>query len=746
MMPTNTNMLSYGLALLALTLLVGCPQPRNGSSGGTGGHIDNDAGTPPPKVEFVANGLAARSIDNVARYESLAYRDGGLMSPGRNLKFLIDNRDKAAPAIYFMNSNFRDPDGSVPDAARYHHALAKRVLEDFDETLESFSDVTYETHDKQFVAGTIQTYFLGSDKRRVFGIQFWPEDIIREQGVVDAIRVVAKSLHLDGARVAFVATGVQQTATTVRDDLKSLGVDTMSLDDVLGSVDFIPLNRGEAWGYLRVFPADPDALSATDIPVFNELPLDLTVVAGTITRAYQDPTSHVNLKSKERNTPNMVLRSASPDQALLAQYADKPVHLVVDVEGFTLEPTTDEVIQSKLRAKLDKPWVSLPFDPSDELLSYGEMCPLDPAGCLKLSRRFGAKATSLGFLTNRRVLGRTSDPGSLSHEYGYDIVPKGFGVPFTFYRDFVDHPPNSALRSKLSELITGELRGGLSPLARRTLTREVQQLFYTAQFPAGMVERVHKRVEEELPGVKKIKVRSSANAEDMRGFDGAGLYSSFAANLKKKDLPDGSCRVEKDGVKLKMKPKTLGCAMKGVFASVWNKRAVEERSYARLDHETALMGIAIVAKYDLQSAIAANSVVVTRVMSSDNVFGYTFATQQGNALVTNPEKGTLAENTIAAFIVGRRKKASFAVTRYATPKAGAPRLSDTVLPEQRMRQMLAITRHAELEYCKANRSYYGFDCSYVPSDPKKPSALDFELKYLENGQFICKQMREFSGR
>ena len=65
---------------------------------------------------------------------------------------------------------------------------------------------------------------------------------------------------------------------------------------------------GEAWGYLRIFPADVNLLRPTDIPVFDDLPLDLSVVAGTITKAYQDINSHVNLKAKERNTPNMVLR------------------------------------------------------------------------------------------------------------------------------------------------------------------------------------------------------------------------------------------------------------------------------------------------------------------------------------------------------------------------------------------------------------------------------------------------------
>lgn len=716
----------------------------------------NGSPTPPPDPIVVAtssatpsvtlaDGLARTGIDSVADYNASAYRDGGLLTPGRALKFLIDHRNPAEPKIVFMNSNFADPDGTTPDAARYHFYFGERVLPDFSETRETFTAKTYDTHDKQFIAGSIQTYYVDGKKEPLYGIQFWPEDVIKGAGIVQAVRIVRQRFRIEGAKVGFVATGAQQVIGGFASELKALGVQPYTLDEVLGSIDFIPLNQGEAWGFLRMFPTDPDNLAATDIPVFKELPLDLTVVAGTITKAYQDPTSHVNLKSKERGTPNMVLRTANPEHAVLAPLVDKPVHLVVGNEGYQIEASTEAEVRAKLAAKLAKPWVRLPYAPTSELPSYAEMCPKSASRCVELTRRYGGKAAMLGFLTSAPVLGRTSDAGSLSARYGYDIAPRGFGVPFKLYRSFVEHPPNQALREKLDELVEKEKAGKLSPKTRGALAKEVRELFYVAEFPPGMVATVEKRLREVLPGVKKIKVRSSANAEDMPNFDGAGLYSSFSANLSKKDNADGSCKVVVDGVKLKVKPKTVGCAMKGVFASVWNKRAIEERSFARLDHATALMGIAIVPKYDLDSPIAANSVVVTRVINSQNVFGYTFATQHKNGLVTNPERGTLAENVIAAFIQPR-EAASFAVTRHATPVAGKPAMKRTVMSDAQMRQMLEITRHAEEQYCVARRDYYPHDCQYAPADPDKKRALDFELKLLENGHFICKQMREFSGR
>ena len=77
-----------------------------------------------------------------------------------------------------------------------------------------------------------------------------------------------------------------------------------------------------------------------------------------------------------------------------------------------------------------------------------------------------------------------------------------------------------------------------------------------------------------------------------------------------------------------------------MYASLWNKRAVEERFFARIDQTNIAMGLAIVPAYDLGSEIAANTVVVTRVLNTDDVFGYSLSVQEGNNLVTNPDAGT----------------------------------------------------------------------------------------------------------
>jgi hypothetical protein len=373
------------------------------------------------------------------------------------------------------------------------------------------------------------------------------------------------------------------------------------------------------------------------------------------------------------------------------------------------------------------------------------MCPTSAAGCLALARAFGSKAANLGFLTSRQVLGRTTDASSLSHKYGYDLAPAGVGVPISFYHDVVDHAPNGAVRDAIAALVSAEKGGTASPADRDALIAAVQEAFYHAQLPPGLVDNLRQKLTQSLPGVNKLKVRSSANAEDLPNFDGAGLYDSYAANLDATDNADGSCAVQEspDGVttKREMSPKTLACALKGVYASAWNRRAVEERTFARLDHATVGMGLAINPRYGSE---VANSVVVTRVIGSQGVIGYTMSSQQGENLVTNPTPGTLAESLVAAFV--DELQTTYVVLHYAVPVAGQAALETLVVSQEDRGRVLEISRAVERAYCRAKDGYYAGACEDVIYDRDKPRSLDLEFKFLDDGHLVCKQVREFSGR
>ena len=312
--------------------------------------------------------LAVRLISARPEFEAVSVEAGDLVSNGRLVKFLVDRRIPGEPSVYFINGNFAVA-GVVPREALYHYYFAVETLgliEDVDE----FNRVTYFQADKRYVAGTVRSYELGPSTSGpggpLVGIQFYPQDVISEAAAVDAVLLVRQQIALEHP-FAFVPTGSQQTVgRDLGRQLEAAGVSIVPLDRIVGAVQYLPLNLGEAWGVLRIFPVDLDELAPSDIPVFDELPLELSVVAGVLTKAVQDTNSHVNLKSKERRTPNAVLRDAAHDHPQLAPYADQPVHLVVARDRLIIQRSDPQTVAAKLAERLTGPTIQLRWEPDPD--------------------------------------------------------------------------------------------------------------------------------------------------------------------------------------------------------------------------------------------------------------------------------------------------------------------------------------------------------------------------------------------
>jgi len=696
----------------------------------------------------LARTLSLPSLRSARAFRAFATEGGGFGQAGHVMKYFIDARS-GGDVTYFINSNYK-LGGTSPLYAQYHYDFARHALGVSDDPT-TFNNGTYYGDDKRYIAGSIQTYTLGGEATPTYAIQFYPDDVIHEEGLLRAVEILRPRLQVKGVRYAVVTTGPQQTFTRVADRLRALGVEPLTIDQVLGTVKYLPLNPGEAWGYLRIFPKDYGNLHPTDLPVFDELPLDLSVVAGTITRSYQDVTSHVNLKSKERGTPNMVLRDASPEHPELARFADKPVHLVVGKAGYLLEETTPELVLAKLRERTSKPWVPLPVTREPDLRSYDAMCSVLGPACAQDGGRYGGKALGLGFLASPSVLGRYADPASVSRRLGYDLAPFGFGVPVQRYRDFLDHNPE--VKAKVDALVLAEKGGELSSNERAARVAETQRAFYAGRVPPAQLAELTAEVAAlatRLPAMDELKFRSSANAEDIPGFDGAGLHDSFSVKLAARDNAELSCAIEVDtsgvATKLKVNPRTPQCAVKAVYASLWNKRAIEERSFARLDHATSAMGLAVVPAYDTEADVVANGVVITRVVNGAGIAGYTIALQQGNELVTNPTPGTSAQHSLVTFSADPSRPHRITLLRAATPTPYGPPLATSVLPEAKIAELVGVVRAVESAHCTVTPGYTASPCPFVHFDTRKPAALDLEFKVLANGHLVIKQVREFHGQ
>lgn len=782
---------SLSVVLASLVALASSCKSGGALSGGDEGAL---SAVPKNLVSHVVR------IDSKESYESFSVPGSGLIPGSASMKFLMEAKDKKSPwKTYYMNAHYscvptnsseaNNPD--FKDCTKYHYNFASYVLKS---RLADgrFNDNTYfRDKGKYFVAGTVNRYLL-KDEGEIYGIQLFPQDLASEQTIVDIAESIKNSLSIPDSKIKFVATGNQQS---VKDPaqikrLSDMGVELMPLDAILGSLSYIPMNVGEAVGYLRMFPKNQDDLLPTDIAVFDELPLDLSVVAGVITKSFQDSNSHINLKSKERNTPNLVLRNVGPESGELSKFINLPVKLIVKGDRWTIELSTDTAVQAAYQKKIGgKVPTELPgWGLEAELKDFEDMCPGNPKDCLALNVDFGGKSANLGFLTTslnglQIKLPNTGEIVQPKKDYS---VPRGFGIPIHYYERLVTHNRELSEKLKIFQLALDERK--LSNAEIVAQSAEIRKMFLNAELPAifdSVLVRMKEYKTSDLssPSVNEWKIRSSASAEDIEGFDGAGLHDSYAGKLDKKNKPDNTCILEVNPpnepgelAKMKVSPKSVACAIKGVYASLWNKRAIDERSYAFIKQSKLGMGLAVVPTYDNEGYIAANSVVVTRIVNSD-IAGISLSIQDKNNTVTNPTPGTWSELTMA-ISYGKNEKVSYTTVRFAKPLADQVERTTPVLSSRNNMIMTEVARLVEEEYCKAKPSYYADFarrrdpslknrriedvCLNVSFDPARPKALDFETKVLcdpklvdcskalqvgdQGVRTVFKQVREFAGQ
>jgi len=131
---------------------------------------------------------------------------------------------------------------------------------------------------------------------------------------------------------------------------------------------------------------------------------------------------------------------------------------------------------------------------------------------------------------------------------------------------------------------------------------------------------------------ESIRFRSSTNSEDLANFSGAGLYTSTSYDPDKKHSS-----IEK--------------AIKTVWASVWNRRAFDEREFYGINHETVFAAIQLNPGYPEEEG---NGVAISRNITdvkspSELSTGVYFNNQKGEYSVTNPSPGVVAEEMIVFF-------------------------------------------------------------------------------------------------
>lgn len=381
----------------------------------------------------------------------------------------------------------------------------------------------YSNKKPSFILGYLTHY----PKLNEWTFSFWEGDTIE----ADAVAEVAKQL-----RASFKVAPLKFRPDSSYQERMAAGLEKWHVPlinnaVIYQSMPFQAFNVGTAVGKLTVVPPSKNVenlqFSTHDIVILQQSYPDISPVRGIITTQFSTPLSHVNLRANAWGIPNASLKTAAGD---FSHLDGQWVKLTVTEQALSMEKASEMDIKTVEKAEQDKRRIQLPkVDLRHQTLATLEHI------TLKDMPRYGAKTVHLGVMTQANL-----------------PIPNGFGVPFYYYQE---HLRAHGLDKQLQKLLADKRFS--EPVWRKAQLLAFQKNLRAQPIKPATMLKIQQQWEAVLDG-KSVFARSSTNAEDLAGFNGAGLYDSVANITSSVALEDG---------------------IKQVWASLWNARAVDERSY-----------------------------------------------------------------------------------------------------------------------------------------------------------------------
>jgi hypothetical protein len=568
-------------------------------------------------------------LKKLIRTESFNFMAGPPLNPVfseiRSVKLLYSIKDDD---VYYINS----------EKYFIHYEFARDVL-GYSKGHAMFNQEQYTNNsNRKYILATLNLFVSSG----IYTLDFFSGDQLSCRQIEMVYNKVVQATYV-GNNLKFYANNLKWDECT--------SIPSITSNELFAGQNYQPLNPEQAYGYLKKFTLDElktEYAGRHDIVVLNGIPNDISVVAGIITTEFQTPLSHINVLSHNRGAPNMALRDGWTNP-LLEGLTNKLVYLKVTLDTFILrEATLDEATQfwnSKEPSKITK----LPLDTLTQALIN-----LENSG-IQSVRTIGGKAANFAELMNVSVT-----------SYGSLPLPEGaFAIPFYYYWQ---HMHTHSL-DKLMREILSESRFRTDFQYRRSQLIRLQDSIKSCPIDLELLAMVTARINQ-TGGFTNIRFRSSTNSEDLKGFNGAGLYDSYTG------IPGDP-------------EKTIEKAIKKVWASLWNLQAFEEREYFKIDHQTVAMAVLVHRSFPDE---AANGVVITTNLYNIYNPGFTINAQVGEISITNPEGGFVPDQIIRYTFED--------VIEYINHSNAPGMEGKTVLSNNEIEQLTAYCQAINDHYCR----------------------------------------------
>ena len=516
-------------------------------------------------------------------------------------KTVIDRAD--ANTLYFQNSR------KYPIHWDFTSALLSGDGKPLVPALSQFNLTEYYSQNRRFVLGAVTRY----EGPGLWTYEIAPYDNADAEMISLAFEQIAESCFC-GDELYFHPTS--QAVEQVAQELPS-PVKIITTEELYEGIDYQALNYGTTMGRLVFVTAkelETEFVGFRDIAVLDQVPNDISVVAGIITEAFQTPLAHINVLSQNRGTPNMALRGAYSGSDLRA-LEGKWVRLDVGPFEYSISEVSKEEAdawweQNKLE-EISVPSLDLE---TRELRDIEDILDLNTN---ELSDALALAIPAFG--------GKASHFAAFPHMDNEKVpFPKAFAVPVFYYWQFM---VQNGFQEQVTQLLADSSFQD-DPAVRDRRLKELREAMRGATVDPAFETTLLDKLNAEYPGIR-MRFRSSTNAEDLDGFTGAGLYTSRSGDPSDRNYP-------------------VLDAVRRVWASVWNFRAFEERRFRGIDHQSVGMALLVHNSFPDEEA---NGVAITANPFDPSGLepGFYINAQVGEESVVQPDPGVTSDQFIYQF-------------------------------------------------------------------------------------------------